>query len=116
MVGPYNVSMKCSNGKVISGYIAASAAAGTYLPTDTNGKATSTSPAGGFFVPETVEIVDIWTDCPSGEFTILSNGQPTNVFVDCAVQQATANMRTAPRFGLVAGRQYLLKVTSAMAA
>lgn len=111
----YNVTMKLSNGQTISVFAAGSSAAGTYLKVDTNGKATTNSPVT-FFVPETVEVVDIWTSCASGEFTVISQGQPTNVFIDCAVQQATATMRTKPLFGFAKGTQYMLKVTSAFAA
>ena len=106
----HNLTLKLSNGQSISVYIPENPAEGTFLKVETNGKATENSQPQFYVADSAVEVTDIWTTCPTGVFTILSQGQPTNIFIDCAVHQVTANMRPRPLFAFQKGNQYLLKV------
>lgn len=116
MAGSYKLTMKLSSGKVLTGYIAASLAVGKYINVEQNGIATVDSPQD-FIAAGNDTILDIYTNAPSGSFEFISQGQSTNCIFDVTVHQAnTTASRPAPMIGLVAGRQYRLKVVGVFAA
>ncbi|HJK36612.1 MAG TPA: hypothetical protein O0X35_02670 [Methanocorpusculum sp.] len=115
MAGPYDLTLKMSNGKVVSGYIPASLAVDKYINCDTNGIASADSPTD-FIVPANATVIDIHTNCPTGAFEVIAAGQKTGAIFDCAAHQVTSIGRPAPAIGLVAGRQYRLKIVKACAA
>ena len=116
MTGPYKLTLKLDSGKIISGYIPASLAAGKYINLDTNGIATADSPSD-FIAADNNVITDIYTTAPSGAFEFISAGNNTNCIFDVTVHQSnTTASRPAPGVRLTAGRQYRLKVVGAFAA
>jgi len=97
-------------------YNTASSAAGTYVLTDWNNPAASTSP-NFFTVPEPVDVIDFIPTAATGQIEFTSDGQRTGVVVDYAAFGATNQGRPVgvlPR--LAPGRSYRLLVVSVLAA
>lgn len=97
-------------------YNASSGAAGTYVRTDYNQPATTSSP-DFFTVPEVVDLVDFIPTAATGVVEFTSDGQRTGVVLDYSAWGATNPGRPVgalPR--LSPGRSYRLLVISALAA
>ena len=97
-------------------YNTASSAAGTYVLTDWNNPAASTSP-NFFTVPEFCDVIDFIPTAATGQVEFTSDGQRTGVVVDYAAFGATNQGRpTGSLPTLQPNRTYRLLVVSVLAA
>ena len=97
-------------------YNPAASAAGTYVLTDWNNPAASTSP-NFFTVAEVCDVIDFIPTAATGTIEFTSDGQRTGVVVDYSAFGATNPARPVgvlPR--LAPGKAYRLLVVSALAA
>lgn len=120
MAGPYTTNVRLSNGQMLQFYQVANVTAGTYLPCETNGAVSSTSPTD-FEVTSPCYIADIVTSQTAGIIEIYS-GKPSGIqFLIDATFAVTNNNRQAslpPKdtYVLVPGKRYRLCQKTAGAA